>query len=123
MITEKCTLPIGVEYDGKVHRDVEIRPRLVRDLLDGAASERAQQDSYYYSLCQTACQIVRLGDVPREKITADLLLDMYEDDFDVLTEAASRVRARARDFRGDKEGSPETDFGDAEAGVPPLRDP
>jgi len=117
MITEKCTLPIGVEYDGQRHRDLEIRPRLVRDLIDGAVNERAQNDSYYYSLCQMACQIVHLGDIPREKISGDLLLDMYEDDFDALTEAAKRVRARAHKFRGDAEGYPETGSGAPEAGV------
>ena len=122
MITEKCTLPIGVEYEGKIHRDLEIRPRLVRDMIDGATGERAQNESYYYSLCQTACQIIRLGDIPREKITGDLLLDMYEDDFDVLTEAAHRVRVRTREFRGGQEGYPKTDPGAPETGVPSPRD-
>jgi len=117
MITEKCTLPIGVEYEGKIHRDLEIRPRLVRDLLDGAVSERAQTDRHYYEVCQTACQIVRFGDIPKDQITGDLLLDMYDEDFDVLTEAAIRVRTRTREFRGDAEGYQETDPGAPEAGA------
>jgi len=117
MITEKCTLPIGVEYDGKVHRNVEIRHRLVRDLIDGADSDRARNDARYYELCQYAAQIVKLGDIPKEQITGELLLDMYDEDFDVLMEAASRVRARTREFRGTDEGAAQADPGPFKAGV------
>ena len=34
MLTEKGTLPIGVEFDGKIHKDFEIRPQLQRDTID-----------------------------------------------------------------------------------------
>jgi len=120
MISEKCTLPIGVEYDGQRHRDLEIRPRLVRDLIDGAVNERAKSDGRYYELCQYACQIVSLGDIPKDQITGELLLDMYDEDFDALTEAANRVRNRTRDFRGQVEGSQAPDSGAPETGVPAV---
>lgn len=117
MITEKCTLPIGVEYDGKRHRDLEIRTRLVRDLIDGGQSERARTDPRYYELCQYAAQIVKLGDIPKELITGDLLLDMFEEDFDALVEAATRVRSRTREFCAAAEGNHEADSGTAETGT------
>jgi len=120
MITEKCILPIGVEYEGKRHNDLEIRPRLVRDLIDAAASDRAKSDGRYYELCQYACQIVSLGDIPKDQITGELILDMFDDDFDALVEAANRVRNRTRDFCGQVEGSPKADTGASETGVPAI---
>jgi hypothetical protein len=98
VIIEKRTLPIGIEYDGKVHRDLEIRPRLVADMIDALESERSQRNNRYYALAMIACQIQKLGDIPKEAITADFLLRMYEQDFVVLTEAAEMAQKRVEGF-------------------------
>lgn len=98
MIIVKRTLPIGIEYGGERQKELEIRPRLVADMIDALENERAQRNDRYYGLAMVAGQVVKLGDIPKEEITADLLLGMYEQDFDVLTEAAETARRRVEGF-------------------------
>ncbi len=136
MLTEKRTLPIGVEFGGRRHRELEIRPRLVADMLDALEqSPRAEKDTRYYNLCMTACQILRLGEIPREQITGELLLTMYEADFDALAEAEEAIRVRVDGFRDRHgeggtalrarpgEGGPADGAGGPADGVPPGGDP
>lgn len=111
MIIEKRTLPIGMEHGGKMHRELEIRPRLVKDLVAASASDLVQQNKNNYEVCCLAEQIIKLGDIPVEEITGDLLMEMYSDDFDVLTEAAEKARQRAATFRSETAGVKEADTG------------
>ena len=107
MIIEKRTLPIGVEYEGAIHRELEIRPRLVRDMIAGANDPLTSQDKGNYEICCLASQVQKLGKIPKEAITGGLFLDMFEADFDVLTEAAEKARQRAGEFRtGGDPGTP-----------------
>jgi len=99
MIVEKRTLPIGVEYEGKQHRELELRPRLVRDLVSAYESPLSAKSGSAFEVCSLAGQILKLGEIPKEAITGELLMEMHSDDFDVLTEAAEKARQRAREFR------------------------
>ena len=99
MISEKRTLPIGVEYGGMLHKELEIRSRRVGDLVNANESKRAQESDSYYNLCCLAGQVLKLGEIPRAAITADLLMEMESVDFDVFSEAAEVVRQRAENFR------------------------
>jgi len=101
MIKEKRTLPIGIEHEGKVHRELEIEPRRVAHMLDALEEEKARENIRYREICMYACQIVKLGDIPREEITGELLLTMFPKDFDVLTEAAETAQQRAETFQGE----------------------
>lgn len=118
MITEKRTLKIGVEYNGQIHRELEVRPRLVKDLVSAGSSPLVEQNKNTYELCCLAAQIVRLGDIPAEEITGELLLEMHADDFDVLAEAAEKARQRAASFRSAQENDQKADAGADETGVP-----
>lgn len=100
MMTEKRTLPIGIEYDGQIHRDLEVGPRKVRHLIAATADPLYEQNPKSYEVCCLAAQIINLGSIPREQINGELLAEMDSDDFDVLTEAAEKVRQRTRTFRG-----------------------
>lgn len=111
MITEKRTLKIGVEYNGQIHRDLEVRPRLVKDMVAASGSPLVAQDKNNYEICCLAGQIVKLGEIPVEEITGELLLEMYEDDFDVLSEAAEKARQRAASFRSGQENDQKADAG------------
>jgi hypothetical protein len=129
MIVEKRTLPIGVEYEGKLHRELQIRPRIVADMVDALEDERSQKNNRYYGLAMTARQIVKLGDIPKDAITAELLLAMYEKDYDTLVEAAETAQNRVEAFCRDREHKDTKDApgtaespaqeqpGDAETGV------
>lgn len=101
MVTEKGTLPVGIEYGGAVHADFEVRPRLVRDSVEAMEDPRALKNESYAGLCILSRQIVRLGSIPREEITPALLLDMYEEDLGALYRAVEEVDRRLRTFRGE----------------------
>jgi len=103
MLTEKGTLPIGVEHDGKTHKDFEIREQLVRDTVavydNPDQAKRAAVNDAYAGVCILANQIVSLGLIPKEAITADMVLDMNQDDFKALTDATKRLEERRKSFR------------------------
>lgn len=103
MITEKGTLPVGIEYKGKRHRELEIEPRRVSHMIDALEDVRAQENPRYGEICTLARQILKLGDIPREDITGELLLPMYDQDFKALTEAADAAQRRVERFRSDAE--------------------
>jgi hypothetical protein len=113
MITEKRTLKVGVGHGGKIHRELEIRPRLVKDLVAASSSDLVAQDKNAYEVCCLAGQIVKLGEIPKEAITGELLMEMHADDFDVLTDAAEAVRQRAAGFCGEPGGLQKDDSGAA----------
>ena len=119
MSTEKRILKIGIEHGGKVHRDLEIRPRLVKDLVAASGCDLVANDKNTYEVCCLASQIVKLGEIPKEAITGELLMEMHADDFDVLTEAAEAVRQRAAGFRREPGpgGTPKDAPGASQAGV------
>jgi hypothetical protein len=118
MITEKRTLIIGVAYNGQMHTELEVRPRLVKDLVAASGSPLVEQNKNNYEICCLAGQIVKLGEIPIEEITAELLLEMYADDFDVLSEAAEKARQRAASFRSGQENDQKADGGADKAGIP-----
>lgn len=105
MLTEKGTLPIGVEHNGKIHRDYELREQQVRDLVDifddPALTERATKNVRFLELCILANMIIRLGDIPKEEITADLLVGMYQDDMNEIRKAEERLDIKRKSFRDD----------------------
>ena len=107
MIKEKRTLPIGIEHNGQVHRELEIGARRVAHMVDALEEERAQENSRYREVCMYACQIVKLGDIPKEDINGELLLSMFPKDFEVLTEAAETAQRRAEGFQSGAEESTE----------------
>ncbi len=99
MIKEKRTLPIGIEHNGQVHRELEIGPRRVAHMVDALEEERARENVRYREICMYACQVTKLGDIPKEDITGELLLSMFPKDFEVLTEAAEAAQERAERFQ------------------------
>jgi len=104
-MTENGTLPCGVEYDGRIHRDYEIREQRVRDMVavydDPKVAIRAENNATFLGLCILAGQIVKLGTIPKEAITPELLLDMAQVDCNELSEASKRLEERRKTFRGE----------------------
>lgn len=101
MITEKIILPVGVEVDGAVHREVVLRPQKVRDSIEALQDERAQSDESWLGLVLQCRQIVQFGTLKPEQITPDLLIDLFEVDMQVLMEGAAKLRERLRTFRAE----------------------
>ena len=105
MFTEKGTLPIGIEYDGKIHRDFELRPQTVADSVDAVEEDRARDNESYLGVVVLAKQMIKLGDIPREDITTNLLLGMYDVDIAAVNEALGRLRKRLLSFRDEPKNS------------------
>jgi hypothetical protein len=104
MITEKGTLPFGVEVDGITHRDFEIRPQFVRDTVDvfedPDVAARASRNNQFFAACLFAGRLTRLGELPKEKITPELILDLRQDDYDEILRAGERLEKQETTFRG-----------------------
>lgn len=118
MMTEKGTLPIGVEFEGKTHKDFELRPQLAMDSIDAVEeSERAARNESYLGMCVLAKQVTKLGDIPKKAITPELLMGMYAADLGVLSAASGRLETRMARFSGKDEADKKGNAGLEEAGV------
>ena len=118
MMTEKGVLVAGVEYEGALHRDFEIRPQLVKDSVEALEeNERAARNERYLGICVLARQITRLGGIPEAEITPSMIMDMNAADLVVISEALRRLAARVARFHGEKEGHNESGACAQEAGV------
>ena len=118
MMTETGKLKVGVLMDGKRHLDFVLRPRLVRDSIEAQEDERAQSNVAYEGLVMTAKQLTKLGDLPKEKITPELLMEMHDIDMQQILEAAARLQVRLTNFRVEGEGSAQADAGTERDRVP-----
>ena len=117
MITEKGTLIVGVEYEGKLHKDFILRPQLVSDSVDAVEDERARSNESYLGLCVVGRQLEKLGDIPKEKITPELLMGMYEVDLAVISDASRRLQKKQRSFRGEDTTAEKNRSSTAKAGL------
>jgi hypothetical protein len=99
MITEKGKLLMGVEHGGRVHRDFELRPQLVRDSVEAMEEDRARLNDAYCGVCIMAKTILSLGDIPKSEITPDLVMSLTEVDSEALVRAKGVLEGRLRSFR------------------------
>lgn len=104
MITEKGQLPIGIERDGKFHRDFVLRPALVKDTIEVVDEHDAAKlkNSAFFGVCLTAKQIVRVGDIT--PVTTDMALEMLDIDLDEIGAAKERLASRLASFHSVKTG-------------------
>lgn len=93
MVTESFRLIEGIEYKGEVHRDVTMRAARVKDTFD-AERESEGKGVLFLSLSLLSRQIEKLGTIPKEKITPDLLLALNEEDFDRLSEVREVLKKK-----------------------------
>ncbi|MDF0377698.1 hypothetical protein [Methylophilus sp. YYY-1] len=95
MITIKDILPVGVEHNGKVHRDFELRPAKLLDNIE-AIEELGDQAASALRLGTAilARQIVSIGDIPRELITTDFVYQLLDVDYDALEKARESLQKK-----------------------------
>lgn len=115
-LTEKGTLPIGVEVDGAYHRDYELREQLVSDAIEVQEDpmidqSRVETSNAFFNICITARRLLRLGSLPKESITPDLVMGMSQKDFNELSAADARMEARRVSFREKGAGVQDTGSG------------
>lgn len=120
--TEKGTLPEGILFDGKLHRDFEMGVTLMKhtaEALDVTEDTMGSTEGYvgdmFYRIAVLAASLVSLGDIPRESLTAQLLYDnLSERDFDVLRAARDTLTVKRT---GGSPGSPGSDSPSSPSGA------
>jgi hypothetical protein len=84
MITQTGKLKYGIEVDGVTHTDFELRLPTIGDNID-AVEQVGATSSLKVHLAMMARTLMRLGTLPAEQVTYELLLqNLVDDDFDVL---------------------------------------
>ncbi len=103
ILTEKGTLPRGVEYEGKNHREFEIREQLVKDSLavfeEKETSQRALSSDPFYNIAIMAQRITKLGDIPKEAITPNLVQEMHQVDYSEIMASDRRLAEKRSTFQ------------------------
>lgn len=107
----------GVIVDGHEHHDFTLKPLTVRDTIELQADEFASTSDEHMGICVIARQIEKLGDLPREKITRELVMDMADIDFELLVKKQKELSEKLRSFFPKEEHAQPAGAGHDEAGV------
>ncbi|MFO6428406.1 hypothetical protein ACLBOM_38265 [Escherichia coli] len=107
--TQTGELSDGLVFNGTIHKNFELRLPVMRD--NGQALEETEErfqtvDGFaadYYYRCAV---MVRLGDIPQEELTAELLHDnMTPEDFNILLASRNVLKVKRS---GGNPGSPDS---------------
>lgn len=102
--TEKGSLEFGIEHDGVLHYDVEMRLATVQDNID-ALDEVGAKSGLRITLAMYARAIVSIGAIPRELITTTFLAENLADsDFDALGVIQGRIKKKRRSAKLGSQG-------------------
>jgi hypothetical protein len=102
MQTQKFTLEYGVEFEGKLHTEGVMRLPTLAD-VEFALEEtpdnacQARINRHIWARC-----ITRLGDIPKDKITPELLATAADSEFPVLQAAEAALRKKPMPSSGAK---------------------
>ncbi|EHT7346331.1 hypothetical protein KXR09_003931 [Escherichia coli] len=123
--THTGELSVGVEFNGILHKNFELRLPVMRD--NGQALEETEERfqtvagfaaDYYYRCAVMAATLVRLGDIPQEELTAELLYDhMVPEDFEILKSARDILKVKRS---GGNPGSPDSGSQSSSSGATEL---
>jgi len=89
------TLPYGLEVDGVVHSDFELRAAILSDNIEAIDEVGASENNLKLSAAILARQITRLGTLDVKKIDGKLLGTMCIEDWNALDAAASEVAKKS----------------------------
>ena len=97
MMTEKGYLLYGAQLaEGEeLHFDFELRLPTVQDNID-ALEEVGGDSNMRLSAAMLARSIIRLGEIPKDSISTDLILGLVDEDYDVLILAQNALKKRRR---------------------------
>lgn len=102
-------LSIGVEFNGKLHRDFVLRLPTVGDEIDVAEDMSVPDAGYKVGLVATCLD--KLGDIPAELITYELLRNLDSDDYRQLLGKQEELKKKRSDSKNDTatSGTPSSD--------------
>ena len=105
-MTQSDKLVYGVEYEGTIHFDFELRLPMVADNI-AALEEVGAQSNLRVNTAMYARCITKLGTIPQGEITYALLSNnLVDDDYDVLHAAVAELKKKRQAL---SQPSPTTD--------------
>lgn len=109
-MTVSGTLSVGVTFNGEQHRDFVLRLPTVGDEIDIADSDVPDSG---FSVALTAVCLEKLGTLPKESLTYDLLRGLLSEDYAQLTRAREELKKKLKPESGDGgiSGMPPSDSG------------
>lgn len=107
--TQTGTLEYGVQFNGEIHRDFEIRLQTVGDEIDVVQEVGSDIIDANFTVHLLARTLLSLGTVPEEEITPELLKDnlIYED-YNTLLKASRGAKKKLMDMKTGSETSAST---------------
>jgi hypothetical protein len=103
MLTVKGKLIHGVQHEGAVHTEFEMREATVRDAINAVdklidAGDNLSSNNMV-RIYTAADQLLSLGSLPKNEITASLLLDLPEDDLEPIFDAQDALVKKRKDAK------------------------
>lgn len=107
--TQSGTLEYGVQFNGEIHRDFEIRLQTVGDEIDTVAEVGSDVIDANFTVHLLARTLIRLGSIPEDELTPELLKDnlIYED-YMALLRASRGAKKKLMDMKSESETSGST---------------
>ena len=107
--TQSGTLEYGVQFNGEIHRDFEIRLQTVGDEIDTVAEVGCDIIDANFTVHLLARTLISLGSIPEDEITPELLKDnlIYED-YMALVRASRGAKKKLMDMKSGSETSGST---------------
>lgn len=110
---EKQQLLYGVKCGDKVHLDFAVRLPVVSDTIEAlratdeaCGTTEGAAANMYYRVAVMACAITSLGDLQKEEITAELLLnELNDDDFDLIDAQIEAIKKKRMDLNKSSPGT------------------
>jgi hypothetical protein len=93
-LTVAGKLSCGIEFSGKVISDFAMRPATIADAIASIEKGGIDSSGLRLRLFKAAEQIVKIGDIPSEMITGELLLGLPESDIEAIFSAQDAVEKK-----------------------------
>ncbi|MDR4896010.1 hypothetical protein RF656_04510 [Yersinia kristensenii] len=101
-MTEQGLLVFGVAVGEVIHREFSIRLPVVKDTITALTDTQDSQGTtegpaaqLYYKVAIIASALISLGNMPKEDITTELLLnELTDDDFDIIDAHIAAIKKK-----------------------------
>lgn len=96
-MTQTGALPIGLVIDGQRHTAFELRSATLGDNIE-AIETLGDVSSLRIAACVFAKQLLSLGTLPKEQLSAELVLSLNPEDFEALQLAQELLKKKLHEF-------------------------
>lgn len=95
----------GVEFEGLVHFDFEMRRPTIGDNIAAVDSVGVGASELAVKMALAAQCMTKLGTIPKDAITYDLLCGLDEDEYDLIMAEFNAVKKKRKPLNPTKETS------------------